>query len=143
MAAGGKQPIYIVIDELHHEQLRSLRVEPGLKFRCHFQIHHGGVIAGGTKENGLRLRLARTNVTGRPTFWRASTNEMNASPLPEYVSSCNSGSSSKGSSPSFNRRQRESSSTSPSLTRRVFTLLNDLSGLRHSMWSTSSCSSDD
>jgi hypothetical protein len=46
-----------------------------------------------------------TRVTGRPAFWRASMNELNASSvslLPEYVSSCSSGNNSKGSSPSSN-----------------------------------------
>ena len=59
------------------------------------------------------------------------------SPLPEYASSCSSGKRSKGGSPSSNSRQRESTSTSPLSIQRVFTLLNDLRSLRHSVRSTS------
>jgi len=93
-----------------------------------------------------RVSYERTRITGRPAIWRASMNEANGSPvspLPEYVSSCSSGNSSKGSSPSSNCRQRQSSSTSPLAMRRVFTLLNDLRSLRHTVRSTSLCSSDD
>src|SRR5712672_2732425 len=105
-------------------------------------------MAGASKDDydELGVGVRRTRVTGRSAFWRESMNEVNtspSSPLPEYVSSCSSGNSSKGSSPSSNFRQRETSSTSPSSTRRVFTLLNDLSSLRHSIRSTSLCSSDD
>ena len=95
-------------------------------------------------ESGLGLR--RTKVMARSAFWRVSMNEVNVSPvlpLPEYVSSCSSGNSSKGSSPSSNSRQRESCSTSPSSIQSVFTFLNGLRSLRHSVRSTSLCSSDD
>jgi hypothetical protein len=57
-----------------------------------------------------------TRVTGRSAFRRASMNVVNTSSallLPGYMSSCNSGKSSRGCSPSSNRRQRESSPTSP------------------------------
>src|SRR5712671_5357905 len=103
-------------------------------------------MAGASKDDydELGVGVRRTRVTGRLAFLRESMNEVNISPLPEYVSSCSSGNSSKGGSPSSNFRQRESSSTSLlSSTRRVFTLLNDLSSLRHSIRSTSLCSSDD
>jgi hypothetical protein len=90
--------------------------------------------------------LGRTTVTGRPAFWRASMNDVNASPvppLPEYLSSCSSGNSSRGCSLSSSRRLQKSSSTRSSSTRRVLTLLNDLRSLCHSVRSTSLCSSDD
>ena len=99
----------------------------------------------GFKSIGL-LRYERTRVTGRPAFRQASMNEVNGSPvspLPEYVSSCRSGNSSKGSSPSSNCRNQESSSTSPSSIPKVSTFLNGRRCLRHSVRPTSSCSSDD
>ena len=96
---------------------------------------------------GFRLqRRDLMSVTGRPAFRRASMNEVNISPallLPEYVSSCSLGKSSRGCSPFSDRRQREISPMSLRWTRRVFTLLNDLRSLRHSVRSTSLCSSDD
>src|ERR1700722_7264464 len=101
-----------------------------------------GVVKGDSRDDtgdlwsGLGLR--RTRVNGRLASWRALINEVNASPLlplPEYVSSCSSGNSSKGSPPSSNSRQRDSSSTSPSSTRRVFTFLNEPRSCRHLMGS--------
>ena len=65
------------------------------------------------------------------------------SPLPGYLSSCSLGKSSRGSSPSSNRRLRESSLTSPLPTQRFFAFLNDLRRLRHSARPTSLCSSDE
>ena len=112
-----------------------------------------GVTGDNSETLGLELReigvtdpeLRRTRVTGCPACRRASMNGVNAShpsPLPECVSSCSSGNNSRGSSPSSSGRQRESSLTSPSSTRSVFTLLNDLRRLRHSAWLTSLCSSN-
>ena len=63
-----------------------------------------------TESGASGLGPRRTKVMARSAFWRVS---INASPA-EYVSSCSSGNSSKGSSPSSNSRQRESCSTSPS-----------------------------
>ena len=114
-------------------------VIPGLTACRHDRRDFGGF-------EGLGLGLRQARVTGRPAFWWESMNEVKASPaspLPECVSSCSLGNSSKGSYPSFNRRQRESSLSSLFLTRKVFMLLNDLSSLRHSIWSTSLHSSDD
>src|SRR5216683_4544990 len=78
----------------------------------------------------------RMRVTGRPTFRRASTNPINASPSSlnaEYESSFSSGNNSKGDSPSSNCREQESSPTKLLLmpTRRTFTLLNDPRISRH------------
>ncbi len=129
------------IDEQLHGSRVGARVQVSMTLPA---SSLGDVIAGGSENNGFGI--SRISVTGRPAFWRESMNEVNASPelpLPGYVSSCSSGNSSKGSSPSSNRRQRETSPTSPSLTRRVFTLLNDLRRLRHSIRSTSLCSSVD
>src|SRR6266403_1681518 len=79
------------------------------------------VIVGALKDDyrGLRLGRRRTSITGRPMFWRASMNEVNASTVSRFqkcVSSCSSGNGSRGSSPSSDRRQRDSSLTSPSST---------------------------
>ena len=86
----------------------------------------------------MRLRVTRwTRVMGQPAFWRGSMNDVNASlalRFSEYVS---------GSSPSSNRRQRESSSTIPLSIQSIFTSLNELRSFRHSMRSASLCSSDD
>ena len=99
---------------------------PGLGYECH-RLH---------------------GVMGPPAFWKASMNEVNVTPvllLLEYVSSCSLGSRSKrpGSSLSSHCRQRESPFASQLSMRRVFTFLNELRSLNHSMRSTSLCSSDD
>ena len=113
---------------------------PPLRCSCHHV--RSGKSGVELREIGVaKLGLERTRVTGRPAFWRVSMNGVNAlpvSPLPEYVSSCNWGNNSRGCSPSSNRRQRESSQTSPSPTCSVFTLLNDLRSLCHSVRPTSS-----
>ena len=62
-----------------------------------------------SKTSGVTgLELGWTRVTGRPAFWRASMNGVNASPvvspIPKYVSDCSSGSSSKDTSPSSDCR---------------------------------------
>jgi hypothetical protein len=99
-----------------------------------------------TEETGSGLGLRRIRDKERPASWRASINEVNVSlvlPLPEYVSSCSSGNSFKRSSLSSNCRQRDSSLTSPSAMRRVFTFLNELRSLCQSVVWASLCSSDD
>src|SRR6266478_2729958 len=87
-----------------------------------------------------RSRRIKIKLMGRPAFWRPSMKGLNLSPPwpdPKYLSSCSSGNSSRGGSPSSNRRLREISSTRPLLTLRVFAFLNGLRNLRHSERSTS------
>ena len=89
----------------------------------------------------LRVRVIRW-----PAFWRSSMNEANTSPispLPRHVSSRRLGKRASRSPPSSDHRQRKRSTTNPSLSRGVFTLLNDLRSSRHLDQSSSLSFSDD
>lgn len=67
-----------------YEQLRGSRVGTVAQISTLFPASPlANVIAGSSEDGfeGLRLGLRRTKVTGRPAFWRASMNEVNASPV--------------------------------------------------------------
>ena len=134
---GVNESRYSGIPVIDDEQLGGSRREAGAQVSISFLALMPVIVEALTSDSeGRWFELVWIKVTGRPAYWRASMNDVDASPvspLPEYLSSCSSGNISKGSPPTSNRRQRDSSSTSPSSMRRVFMFLNKPRSLRHSV----------